>query len=140
MKRESLDTYDVLPQEMIDYLANYGRHFNKKLLEFALRQMKHRHSSTGELKRIKAISKEDVDKLLEVYKIELDNNQLYDYVYVANMGKADFLGRSIPDEQHLAQYIKDVIDDDDGYDGIVFNRWLSDMRRKGVPIDWEDML
>lgn len=140
MKRESLDTYDVLPQEMIDYLANYGRHFNKKLLMFALKQMKCKHSSTGELKRIKAIIKEDVDKLLEVYNVQLENNQLYDYVYVANMGKADFLGKSIPDEQHLAQYIKDVIDDDDGYEGIVFNRWLSDMRRKGIAIDWEDMI
>lgn len=140
MKRESLDTYDVLPDEMIDYLANYGRHFNRKLLEFALKQMKHQQSSTGELKRVRAITKEEVDKLLEVYKVDVKYNQLYDYVYVANMCKADFLGRSVPDEQHLAQYIKDVIDDEDGYDGIVFNRWLSDMRRKGIAIDWEEMI
>lgn len=140
MKRESLDTYDVLPQEMIDYLANYGRHFNRKLLKFAVSLMKRRHSSTGELTKLKPIPVEDIDKLLETYNIKLEHNQLYDYVYVANMCKADFLGSSIPDEEHLAKYIKDVIDDPDANEGIVFNRWLSDTRRNGIAIDWEKML
>lgn len=31
---------------------------------------------------------------------------------------------------------QDVIDDVDGYDGIVFNRWYADMCRKGVQVDW----
>jgi len=56
------------------------------------------------------------------------------------MGKADFLGSSIADERHLLMYIKDAIDDEDGYDGIVFNRWYADMCKKGIPIDWEEML
>ena len=43
---------------------------------------------------------------------------------------------SITDEKHLCLYVKDVIDDVDGYDGIVFNRWYADMCRKGVQIDW----
>lgn len=71
---------------------------------------------------------------------KLENNTLYDYVYVANMCKADFLGSSVPDEGHLCKYIKDVIDDVDAYDGIVFNRWYADMCRSGVPIDWEEMI
>jgi hypothetical protein len=56
------------------------------------------------------------------------------------MCKADFLGSSIKDEEHLALYVKDVIEDVDGYDGLVFNRWYADMVRKGIPIDWEEML
>lgn len=56
------------------------------------------------------------------------------------MCKADFLGSSITDEKHMALYIKDVIDDEDAYDGIVFNRWYADMCYTGVAIDWEDML
>lgn len=71
---------------------------------------------------------------------KLENNTLYDYVYVANMCKADFLGSSVPDEGHLCKYVKDVIDDVDAYDGIVFNRWYADMCRSGVPIDWEEMI
>ena len=77
---------------------------------------------------ISPMTKEQVDVLLS-------NNNI-----VANMGKADFLGSSIPDELHLAKYIKDVIDDDDAYDGIVFNRWFADMSRKGIVINWEEMI
>lgn len=140
MKRESLDNYDVLPQDMIDYLSNYGRHFNRKLVKFAVSKMQKKDSSTGEMAAIKPLSKDEVDGLLARYDIKLKNNQLYDYVYVANMCKADFLKSSVPDEARMALYIKDVIDDDDAYDGIVFNRWYADTRRKGIAIDWSDML
>ena len=51
-----------------------------------------------------------------------------------------FLKSSIVDDYHMALYIKDVIDDEDGYDGIVFNRWYADMSKKGVPIDWAELL
>lgn len=140
MKRESLDTYDVLPEDMISYLSNYGRHFNSKLLKFALTKMQKKDPSTGRLTTIKPMTKDEVDGLLNQFGIKLENNELYDYVYVANMCKADFLRSSIPDEAHLAIYVKDVIDDDDAYDGIVFNRWYADTRRKGIAIDWSEML
>lgn len=57
------------------------------------------------------------------------------------MCKADFLGQSVPDDdRHLCLYIKNVIDDPDGYDGLPFNRWYADMCRKGIAIDWEEMI
>lgn len=140
MKRDSLDIYDELPEDMINYLRHNGRHFNKKLCEFAISKMKHRSSSTGELDKLVPISKETLDSLLKSYKVDIKHNELYDYLYVANMCKADFLGSSIPDEQHLCRYVKDVIDDVDGYDGLVFNRWYADMCRIGIPISWYDML
>lgn len=34
----------------------------------------------------------------------------------------------------------DVIDDPDGYDGLVFNRWYADMCRQGIPIDWHEFI
>lgn len=136
MKRESLDNYDVYPEAMINYLRYNGRHFNRKLFEFAVEQM-----TTGKDKhQLKPMTKQEVDELLKVYGVKIENNTLYDYVYVANMCKADFLGSSVPDEGHLCKYIKDVIDDVDAYDGIVFNRWYADMCRSGVPIDWEEMI
>lgn len=140
MKRDSLDIYDELPGDMRDYLRYYGRHFNKKLCEFAVSKMKVKHSSTGEVVKLTVMSKETIDSLLKTYRIELKNNELYDYVYVANMCKADFLGKSVPDEQHLCKYLQDVIDDVDAYDGIVFNRWYADMCRQGIPVSWTDML
>ena len=90
--------------------------------------------------QINPYNREQVRNLLSNNGIQLKNDQLYDSTYVANMCKADFLGSSVTDEKHLAMYIKDVIDDPDGYDGIVFNRWYADMCYTGVAIDWEDML
>ena len=59
---------------------------------------------------------------------------------MANMAKADFMGSSIEDEEHLAKFIGDVLDDVDGYDGMPFNRWYADMSRMGIVIDWEEMV
>ena len=81
-----------------------------------------------------------VEDILKSYDITIENNILYDAVYVVNMAKADFYGSSITDEKHLALFIKDYIDDEDGYDGIVFSRYYIDTVKKGIPIDWEDML
>ena len=86
------------------------------------------------------ITKEQAEEILKKHNITLDNNSLYDHVYVINMGNNDYLGSSIPDEKHLALYVKDVIDDKDGYDGIVFNRWYADTVTVGIPIEWDDML
>lgn len=139
MIRESLDIYDELPEDMIQYLRYNGRHFNRKLVKFAISLMKVRDSNGAEMP-VDEITKDELDRMLEHYNIKIDNNQGYDYVYVANMCKADFLGSSVVDEAHLCLYVKDVIDDIDGYDGIVFNRWYADMCRNGIVINWYDVL
>lgn len=133
-KGNSLDIYDKRPEAMVNYLSHYGWHFNKKMCEFAISKMK------KDGKKLSPIYKEKVEELLKAYDIELDNDVLYDAVYVANMAKADFYGSSISDEKHLVLFIKDYIDDEDGYDGIVFSRYYIDTVKKGIPIDWEDML
>lgn len=123
---------------MVNYLRYNGPHFNKKLCQFAVDMMEKKVGST--MVKITPYTKENVDQILQRNGIKLEHNQLYDYVYVANMCKADFLGSSVVDENHLAKYVKDVIDDADAYDGIVFNRWYADMCRKGIAIDWENMI
>ena len=138
MQNTDLTQYDIKPEYMINYLRYNGPHFNKKLCEFACSKMTKKVGSRQV--PIVKFSKEEVDQLLKQWGIELVNNQLYDYVFVANMCKADFLGSSIINNEQLAKYVKDVIDDDDAYDGIVFNRWYADMCRKGIVIDWEEMI
>lgn len=56
------------------------------------------------------------------------------------MAKADFLGSSIPDETHLAKFIKDYVDDKDAYDGMPFTRFYADCIGSGTPIIWSEML
>lgn len=117
------------------YLKLYGPHFTKALCEFAVSLMS---KSDGP---IKAITKQEIDEKLKQLNIKIEYNQLHDYVYVANMCKADFLGKSVPnDDAHLCMYVKDVIDDPDGYDGQVFFRWLSDVKHMGIPVDWSQFV
>ena len=85
-------------------------------------------------------TKETVESLLKANNIKLAGAVGYDAVYVANMAKADFYGSSISDDAHLAKFIKDYLDDPDGYEGIVFTRFYADCIGSGTPIMWEDML
>ena len=113
MRREPLDIRDRRPEEMEAYLSHFGWHFNKKMCEFAVSLMKKMNPQTGKKERIDPISKEKVDELLARYGIKLENNVLYDYVYWANQCKADTFKSSVPDEAHMALYIKDMVDDPD---------------------------
>lgn len=132
--RPALDLYDEIPSAMRRYLRHNGWHFNKALCNFAVSLMK----KNG--KKLDPISKENVDKLLEQYSIHLKNNIGYDYVFVANMCKADYYGSSITDDKHVALYIKDTIDDEDAADGTIMRRWYATMVSNGVIIDWDDTL
>ena len=139
MHKTDLTQFDIKPEAMVNYLRYNGPHFNKKLLQFATSKMT-KKGINGKETAMVPYTIEQVDNIIRINNINLEYNQLYDYVFVANMCKADYLGSSITDEMHLAKYIKDVIDDVDGYDGIVFNRWYADMCRKGIVINWEEMI
>lgn len=136
MYKEGFDTYDEIPEDMLVYLRYNGRHFNRKLVEFAVSKMTTKDSNGTEIV-LEPITREQLKTMMQQNRVHLNSNDnYYDAVFAANMCKADYLGSSIPDEEHLCKYVKDVIDDVDGYDGIVFNRWYADMCRKGIQIDW----
>lgn len=51
------------------------------------------------------------------------------------------LGQAVPnDDRHLCMYIKNTIDDPDGYEGQVFFRWLTDMKKTNTPVDWAEFV
>ena len=136
MERTDLTQYDIKPEAMVNYLRYNGPHFNKKLLDFAVSKMTKQNGVP-----IVPFKKEEIEQKLKTAGIQLKNVQLYDHVFVADMCRADYLGSSIPnDDVHIALYVKDVIDDPDGYDGLPFNRWYADMCRKGIVINWEEMI
>jgi hypothetical protein len=131
-------SYDEIPEGMKLYLNNYGCHFNKKLCMEAVSRMY--TEENGKKKKLKPYTKEQIDNLLSSYDIELEHNKMYDAVYVANMCANDFLGKSVPDEKHLAMYVKDLLDDPDAEEGFVFNRFYADTMFMNNPIDWEEMV
>jgi len=138
MDRVNFTQYDEFPEAMLIYMKNYGPHFNKKLFKFAVSKMTKREG--GVERPITPFTKEEVEALLARQGVVVERGQLMDATYVACMCRADFIGSSIADERHVALYIKDVIDDVDAPDGLLFNRWYADMCYKGIAIEWEDML
>lgn len=138
MKHIPLDIYDEMPYSMKKYIANYGWHFNKKAYDYATSKM-YKYDNNHKKEYIEPYTKEQVDELLRVNDITLDNKIMYDYVFAATMCKADYLGSSIVNEEYLAKYVKDVVDDPDASDETTFRRWVATMIGNGEPIDWGEI-
>lgn len=64
----------------------------------------------------------------------------YNGVYTLNMAKADYYGSSIQNEQQLAQFVKDFLDDVDGSPEKPFRYFYSMCMANGVVIEWSDIL
>lgn len=139
MKYIPLDIHDDMPEGMRRYISNFGWHFNKKAYEYATKLMRKRNPKTNMEERVKAYTKEEVDAMLMTYNVELKRKIMYDYVFVATMCRADYLGSSIEDEEHLVKYIKDTVDDVDASDETTFRRWVATMIGNGSPIDWYEI-
>ena len=132
---DDFEDLDLTPEGYREYKRRHGRHFSEELCEFAVSMMK-----LEDGKPVTPMEKQEVDGLLKEFKVEVKNGKEYDTVFVANMGMADYLNDSVPDLEHLARYVRNVIDDPDGYDGIAFGRWFSDMCNKRVEVPWEKFL
>lgn len=123
---EDLTTYDIKPEGFLNYLQYYGQHFNKKLCEFACNQL-----------TVHDCDKEKLESLLKSYNITIKNAKLHDIVYVANWCRSVFYGSSISDEKHFLLFIKDIFDKESD---LIFNRWYADTAKRGIPIEWSDMI
>lgn len=129
-----LDSYETFPAGMQEYLSNYGWHFSKRMCSWAVSKMYDRNG-----RKITPYTKEKVESMLSSANIQLKRDMGYDKVFVANMAQADFLGNSLLNEMLVARYVKDYIDDQDGYEGLPFTRFYADCVGSGTPIEWEDM-
>jgi len=130
-----LDLYDIRPEGMDAYLSYNGHHFSKRMCEWAVSKMRDRNG-----KRLEMRSLEQVDKILKTYNVELKNDIGYDKVYVMHMCIADYLGSSITDERFIAMFVKDYLDDPDGYSEIAFSRFMADCIATGTTINWADLI
>ena len=138
MYQRNMGSYDEIPEGMKHYINNYGCHFNKKLSDWAASKMYKKVN--GKKEYIQPYTKEQVDNVLKANNIQLERGEMYDSVYLANMCKADYLGSSIPNEQYMARFIKDTLDDPDAEDGHVFNVFYAKCVYNNIPIDWEEVL
>lgn len=112
------------------------RHFDEETLAKALASMRRRDRATGEGRALIPLTKAEVDRLLERNGVDIPDKGGLDYVYVANMARADFWQSSLDDERHLALYVRDVLTDVDAPPGAVYARWAA-MSGDGAPWDAE---
>ena len=138
MYQKSMGSYDDIPEGMKVYINNYGCHFNKKLWKEATSRMY--KETDGKKEYIKPYTKEQVEELLASHNIKLKRNKLWDAAYVASMCAADYLGKSVPTEEHLAKFVRDMIDDPDAEEGFIFNRFIADAYFMDEPIEWEELV
>jgi hypothetical protein len=133
---ERLDYYDIMPAGMEAYLASHGHHFSKPMLEWAVSMMRSKSGSSE-----KVMDKAKFDNMMSVYgQTLIRKDGYYDGLYVLAMAKSDYFGSSITDEQHLAIYVKDYIDDVDGNPTRAFDEFYINCIAKGIDIPWEDMI
>ena len=131
-----LDSRSAFPEAMENYLEFNGWHFNKKMCQWAVSKM---YKMDGEKKEyIEPYTLESLKALSEKVNVKCEID--YDALYIANMCKADFLGSSIQNETQLVKYVKDVVEDPDGYDGLPFTRFYADCIGSGTSIPWDDLL
>ena len=86
------------------------------------------------------MDKDKTEEFLKKYNVVLPDVKGYDHVYELNSARADYFKSSIPDEPHLALYVKDVIVDVDGYPSMPFTRFYADCIAKSDMPSWEDVL
>ena len=139
MYRNRLDSRDTFPSGMEEYLAQNGWHFNKKLCEWAVSKMK-KKNQLNKIDKITPYTKDNLDALLKANNVSIENDVGYDALYVLNMAKADYHGSSITEDVKMIKFVKDYLDDPDGYDGIALTRFYADCIGKGEMIPWEDVI
>ena len=120
---------------MREYLSYHGRHFSKPLYEWAVSMMKGRNDE-----KIKSVEKSVFDEKLKSNSVTLKNDKGYDGPYVWAMATADYMGSSIIDEQHLAKFVMDYLDDPDGSRTRAFDEFYAKTMALGIPILWEDVI
>lgn len=139
MKGLPLFVYDDMPQPMKRYLKHFGWRFNKAACMYAIGMM-WRKDSQGKKVRIKIEDKAAVDEKLKKHGVELENKNLYDYVYAYHMVMADKMGVSVEDEKHVMLEVKATVDDADKPGGNLFWHWYWDEVYAGRGVEFEDFM
>lgn len=135
-----LDSNYKFPSGMREYLDTYGWHFSKKMCEWAVSKMKRKNPQTQKEEPLDYMDKDKVDEFLKKFNVTLQNDKGYDKIFVINMTRSDYFKSSISDEAHLALFVRDYMDDPDGYPTLPFTRFYADCIGKSEIINWEDMI
>lgn len=116
--------------EFKEYIKHHGYHFTEPLAEFAVNRMYSNKWSISQIAQY--LKSQNIDINSTIHKVTLA-----DIYYAANMYYSDFYPEAIQSDLKCITAAMLIANDKDGYEGQLFSRWLSDIMRKGVNVDWE---
>lgn len=116
-----------------EYIAKHGYHFTPALADKATLMLVNSNN------REHRWTSDQIRQQLSMHGFNnLGSCTLGDITFLANMAYADFYPEVLNSEHACIKYAMAVAKDPDGYDGIVFSRWIADLIGKKVTsIDWE---
>ena len=122
-----------------EYISRNGKHFNKKAYMYAVSKLCKYNQDSGKYDSVTPWSLEDVDIELSRQAVFLDNDFMYDSALIFTWAESRFLGNSLKDDESLALFVKDIIDNCQGAEGAIFDAWVSIC---GGPdaIEWESLI
>ncbi len=121
------------------YEDAYHGQFSRRLAKWAISNMKVKDTATGKMKTITPIQPDDVEEILDTYKVDVPQECFYTAWYLYNMAVADYQKTCKTDEQR-ANFVEETICDPDGDPTNVLACFEAKMCNAGVPIYWERMM
>lgn len=121
--------------EYMEYVDEHGHHFTNELAEWATDQLINANKKTHKW------SAPSIKRFLESNKLPLEGIPvtLGDITYQANLYYSDLSPVYLSDDECIrAAY--GMASDPDGYEGIIFCRWISDVMGKKMEVDWEKFI
>lgn len=116
------------------YIEEHGLHFTEDLAKEAVSHMVNANGDTHVF-TMAFINQWLLDHNIAVSL--LHNSTLGDIYYAANMAYADFFPEIIKEPGECVKFAVAMAKDVDGYEGLIFARWLSDCKHKDLKIDWK---
>lgn len=119
----------------LQYIEKHGHHFTNELAQYASNMMQNSNNvdHKWDTQQIQTV----IDRLGYIIP---STSTIGDITYTANMCYADFFPSIIDTEDKCIQYAMNVANDIDGYEGIQFCRWLSDVKHKNITITWKNFI
>ena len=118
-----------------NYLKAHGHHFTDALAEQESGYLKNADNSGHKW------TPAQVSKQLDMLGLKLPEHITNgDATYLANMYYSDFYPEILKDEVSCIRMAQKATMDVDGYDGMIFNRWIADIKSKDIDIDFEEFV
>lgn len=117
--------------EFVNYIEHHGYHFTDRLADWATRQIV---NANGEKHNWSSVA---VAKALEQMRSKMPSFITDgDLAFAANMCYADYYPSLAKTEEDCLKYAVMTATDPDGYDGMIFSRWLTDIIQTQKSVDW----